>query len=418
MGNARRLPAAVAVLGIALGGPAQALAARPVAAKERQAMKTVVDGNAQFGLELYALLAATEKGNLFFSPASIHTALAMTYAGAGGLTAEQMAKTLHFALKADRLSEVFAALLETLNNPWKGPDGKGAYELLVANALWGQKGYPFRQEFIRLLKASYGAGLNQLDFARCEAARGTINGWVAKQTRNKIQDLIPPGAITPIMRLVLTNAIYFKSNWAETFEESATKPGAFHLSPGRQVKAPLMYQKHRFGYMETGEFQALEMPYRFRDLSMVVLLPRKADGLASLEKNLTAGNLAAWLGKIRHEEVKVTFPRFEFASRFSLKKALAALGMTDAFSPDADFSGMATIEKLFISDVIHKAYVAVDEQGTEAAAATGGMFLGAAMPVKEPEPKVFKADHPFLFLIRHRATGAMLFLGRVVNPGK
>jgi serpin B len=378
---------------------------------------TVAKGGNAFGLDLYAQLAAKEKGNLFFSPASIQTALAMTYAGSGGQTADQMAKTLHFTLGKDKLSPAFGELMKILNNPRKSYDDKPAYQLVIANALWGAKGYPFRPEYVKLVKANYDAGLNELDFRDEAAARKTINDWVAQQTKDKIKDLIPQGAINDMTRLILTNAIYFKSNWADKFQKTATKDGDFHVSADKTVKAAMMYQKRGFGYTETEAFQALEMPYTARDLSMVVFLPTKVDGMADFEKTLTAENLTKWLGAIKHEEVKVTFPKFKFSSQFGLAEVLKAMGMSDAFAPDrADFSGMTTMEKLVISAVIHKAFVAVDEEGTEAAAATAVMMVGTGMPVQPPQPKVFTADRPFVFLIKHRSTGAVLFMGRVVEP--
>lgn len=396
-----------------------------------------------FATELYAQLAGKNEGNLFFSPASIHTALAMTYAGARGNTEKQMHQTLrlprtlmrnmgkHVSLKdgtgyfedlfvplpQERVHPAFAALIKKLNAPRLDHEKKPAYQLVIANALWGQKGYPWREQFIKVTKDNYGAGLNHVDFIRqAEPARLRINEWVEKQTKDKIKNLIPKGAIDSLTRLVLTNAIYFKSNWAEKFQKGATRDEAFTLSPGKTVKTPMMHQQKRHGYLETDTFQAVELSYRFRDLSMVVFLPKTVDGLAAFEKTLTAENLAGWLGQLKRETVKLTLPKFEFTSQFGLADTLKAMGMTDAFSlATADFSGMTTAENLFISAVIHKAFVAVDEEGTEAAAATAVvMWLGAAPRPKEP--KVFKADHPFVFMIRHRATGSILFMGRVTNP--
>ena len=375
----------------------------------------VKSGNA-FALDLYAQLAAGEKGNLFFSPASIHTALAMTYAGAGGQTADQLAKTLHFTVEREKLHPAFADLIKTLNSPRKDYEGKPAYALVVANALWGQKGYPFKADFTKLLKASYDAGLNEVDFANGEQARKTINDWIAQQTKDKIKDLIPQGVLSEMTRLVLTNAIYFKSNWAEKFEKRATKDGPFRLSAEKTATVPMMHQKHRFGYAETEAFQTLELPYMSHDLSMVVFLPRKADGLADFEKTLTADNLPKCLEQIKYMDVQVTMPKFKFTAQFRLAEKLRAMGIVDAFVANAaDFSGMATIEKLFISEVIHKAFVAVDEEGTEAAAATAVMMVGTGMQVPT-EPKVFTADHPFIFLIQHKASGSILFIGRVTEP--
>ncbi len=375
------------------------------AAAKRDMAKVVRSGNA-FAAGLYAKLASKETGNLFFSPASIHTALAMTCAGARCDTEAQMSKVLQFASKGtwrhvkepdgtggkwvktedeawDRqsLHSAFAALIKDLNTPRLDYRKKPAYELVVANALWGQKGYPFRGEFIKLVKDNYGAGLNEVDFAQSEAARQTINKWVEKQTKDKIKDLIPRDVLSALTRLVLTNAIYFKSNWAEKFQKGATRDGEFTLSAGKTLTAPMMHQRKKHRYMETDAFQAVELPYRYHDLSMFVFLPKKADGLAEFEKSLTAKNLGKWLKQFSHEEVILTLPKFKFSSQFRLEEVLQSMGMTDAFdAAAADFSGMTTMEKLHISAVIHKAFVAVDE--TEAAAATAViMDRGGAVAV-------------------------------------
>jgi len=383
-------------------------------AQPKADVSAVAQANNVFGCELYAKLKG-QAGNLFFSPASIHTALAMTYAGAAGPTAEQMAGTLHFELPADRLHKAFGLLTGELNNPPKQDDDP-AYQLVVSNALWLHKGYPFKDSFTKLVKDNYGAGLNEVDYAAGEPARKTINDWVEKATRDKIKDLIPPGVLNELTRLVLTNAVYFKSDWADTFPEHATKAGPFQLGEGKTVSVPLMTQWMYVGYMETEDFQLADLPYKANVLSMTVLLPRKADGLKALEDKLSAKALAEWLGKAKPAHVDLTLPRFKFTSQFGLKDPLSQLGMVEAFDPGkADFSGMTTSEKLFISAVLHKAFVAVDEKGTEAAAATAVAISATAMP-QEPQI-VFRADRPFLFLIRHRPTGAVLFLGRLANPG-
>ena len=374
----------------------------------------VARANNAFGCELYAKLRGRE-GNLFFSPASVHTALAMTYAGAAGRTADQMASTLHFELPADRLHKAFALLTNELNNPPKLGDDP-AYQLVVSNALWLQRGYPFKRSFTKLVKDSYGAGLNEVDYSPPERARKSINEWVEKATREKIKDLVPPGMLNELTRLVLTNAVYFKSDWADTFSEYATKAGPFQLAEGKTVNVPLMRKWTYVGYMETEDFQLADLPYKANVLSMTILLPRKADGLKALEERLSGKAIEEWIGKAEVTHVDLTLPRFKFTSEFGLEKPLSQLGMVEAFAPGrADFSGMTTMEKLFISAVLHKAFVAVDEKGTEAAAATAVVMKVTGMP---HEPKiVFRADRPFLFLIRHRPTGAVLFLGRLANPG-
>jgi len=267
-------------------------------ADARADVAAIAAGNSAFTCDLYAKLAAKE-GNLFFSPASIHAALAMTYAGAAGNTAEQMKNVLHFSLPGERLHPAFASLIGELNRAPEGRDKKPAYELFIANTLWGQRGYPFRADFLSLLKDSYGAGMNEVDFKTSEEsreqARKAINDWAATQTRDKIKDLIPAGLLTELTRLVLTNAVYFKSNWAEQFSEGATRDDAFKLSADKSVNVPMMRLTKRFAYAETDDLQVLGMPYTMNCLSMFVLLPKKADGLAGLEKSLTAENLGKGL---------------------------------------------------------------------------------------------------------------------------
>jgi serpin B len=373
--------------------------------------RAAVKGNTEFALGLYDKLR-TQDGNLFLSPYSVSTALAMTYEGARGETADEMARALHFTSDRERLRAAFAALLAQTR-----PGKKQDYELSVANALWGQRGFGFLPDFLNHTRESYGAGLREVDFVGdTEQARRTINAWVEKETRDKIKDLLQPGVLDADTRLVLTNAIYFKGLWAQQFKKSATKEETFHTSGGGSAKAPLMHQTGDFKYADGGDFQALELPYRGKDLSMVVLLPKKADGLPALEAKLTASSLHEWLGKLRKQEVHVTLPRFKMTREFGLKPALKALGMRQAFVPGgADFTGMAGSEgrKLFIQAVVHKAFVDVNEEGTEAAAATGVVFKTTAARITP----VFRADHPFVFLIRDNRTGTVLFLGRLTNPG-
>jgi len=392
-------------LALALGGPADGQAPAKIGGDA----EAVVKGNNVFALDLYGRLRQKD-GNLFFSPYSISDALAMTYAGARGQTAEQMATTLHFALPAQRLHPAFGELIRSLNAG--GKDRK--YQLSVANALWGQKGYTFLPDFIRLTKDVYEGGLKEVDFVKTEEARKAINHWVEEQTRDKIKDLIPEGALVSDTRLVLTNAIYFKSAWAEAFHEGATKKEDFHLGGGRKVQVPMMHTNEAFRYRDGGTFHALELPYQSRQLSMIVLLPKKVDGLAELEKNLTSARLDEWLKAMKVHQVNVALPKFKFSAEFSLKDVLSAMGMPLAFSKQADFTGMTTRERLYIDKVLHKAFVDVNEKGTEAAAATAVVVRPTSAP-NYPRAD-FRADHPFVFLIRENRTGSILFLGRVANP--
>ena len=370
----------------------------------------VAEGCNRFAFDLYARLKGAE-GNLFLSPYSISTALAMTYAGARGETADQMAKVLCLPASGEAVHGAYGALQKDLNAAGEG----GAFELVVANRLWGQKGFAFLPDFLALLEARYGAGLEPLDFAAAtEAARQTINAWIEKQTRDKIKDLIKPGVLDAATRLVLTNAIYFKGKWAEEFDKKATQDEDFFLAPEKKVTAPLMHRTADFGYFEGDDLQALELPYQGDRLSMVVLLPKAKDGLGALEAALSADKVSEWVSKLSRREVRVALPRFKTTAEFSLGDTLVAMGMTDAFGGDADFSGMTGAKDLFISAVVHKAFVDVNEEGTEAAAATAVVVRA----LNGGGPPEFRADHPFLFLIRDTKTGAILFLGRIADPTK
>ena len=374
----------------------------------------LVEENSAFAFELYRELKG-EEGNLFYSPHSISLALAMTYAGARGETAEQMADTLHFILEQERLHPAFNWLdaeLAKRGEGAAGKDGKG-FRLNIVNAIWGQKDYEFLSDFLDVLAENYGAGLRILDFINeTEQSRVAINKWVSKQTEGRIEDLIPPGAIDASTCLVLTNAIYFNAAWEDPFDEDITADGPFYLLDGGQVTVPMMKQTESFGYTEGEGYQAVELLYDGDELSMVILLP-KAGNFQAFEEGLQAQQVSDIISGLQPTEVALTMPKFEFDSEFSLKDTLADMDMPIAFSGGADFSGMTGNRELFISDVVHKAFVAVDEAGTEAAAATAVIMPTAAPP--EPTVEV-TIDRPFIFLIRDIDTGAILFVGRVVNP--
>lgn len=337
----------------------------------------------------------------------------MTYTGAKGKTAEEMAAVMHFDPDVAKLCAGYAALVKEING---GGEVRG-FQLSTANALWGQKGYGFLPEFLDPLKASFGAGLNEMDFAKdADGARKTINAWVEKETQDKIKDLIPPGALDRMTRLVLTNAIYFKAAWAEPFKKENTKNGPFHLAGGGTVTVPMMRQVHGHGYLETGDLQVLNMPYEKFAVSMTILLPKKADGLGKVEQSITADQVAAWVAGLKHARADVTLPKFKVTEECLLAQTLVAMGMPTAFDgAKADFSTMnGGKEPLWISEVIHKAFVDVNEAGTEAAAATAVVMLGSA--ARPGEPVVFRADRPFVFLIRDVRSGCVLFMGRMANP--
>jgi serpin B len=374
----------------------------------KSAAEVAADNNA-LGLDLYKRVAQADD-NVFISPHSIAVALAMTYEGARGDTAAQMSESLHFEVSPERLRPAFQALEQAL-----APAEDAGYELHVANSLWGMQGHSFHSEFLDVLRTSYDAPLHQVDFAEAEAARATINDWVAEVTRGKIDELIPSGVLDALTRLVLANAIYFKGDWASKFEPKATKSQPFKLLAGKPVKTPLMHQVATFGYAETDDAQVLSLPYKGEELSMIVVLPRQDDGLPAIEAKLDAAALEAWTQDLGERKVSVFLPRFKVESSFKLSEELAALGMKDAFNPDsADLSGMDGTRELYIKEVVHKSFVEVNEEGTEAAAATGVIVGVRSAPAPPPE---FRADHPFLFFIRHDATGSILFIGRLAKPG-
>lgn len=378
-------------------------------------MTELVDGNSEYAFDLYQALKK-EEGNIFYSPYSISLALAMTYGGARGETATQMADTLHYRLPQSALHPAFNGLdieLGKRGEGAKGKDSKG-FRLNVVNAIWGQKDYKFLSAYLDLLAENYGAGLRILDFKSApEQSRMTINQWVSDQTEDRIKDLLPEGSINPLTRLVLTNAIYFNAAWKLPFKPEVTAHGPFHLENGDDVTVPMMNQTGFFGYARSGNYLAVELPYDGDELSMVILT-NESGRFSDFENTLNLAVVKAIIDNLKNTRVALTMPRFEFESEFGLKETLMAMGMEEPFRDDADFSGMSRESDLHIDDVIHKAFVSVDEAGTEAAAATGVIVGTTSMP---PEPVTVTLDRPFVFLIRDIQTGAILFIGRVMNPG-
>jgi serpin B len=371
-------------------------------------------GNTDFALDLYQALREGAD-NLFYSPYSISLALAMTYAGARGETERQMAGTLHFDLPQDRLHPAYNSLdLELAQRGKQAKNRRGeGFQLNIANAIWGQVGYEFLAEFLDVLAENYGAGLRILDFgASPERARVTINDWVSEQTGGRIKDLIPPGVIDATTRLILTNAIYFNAAWEHAFEETMTGEGTFHLLDGDQVAVPMMKQTESFGYAQGEGYQAVELLYERGELSMVILAPAPGE-FGVFESSLDGERLDGIVKDLARRQVALSMPRWEFDSSFSLSDTLASMGMPDAFGGAADFSGMTGEPGLLISDVFHKAFVSVDEAGTEAAAATAVVMVESAIP---EEPVEVSLDRPFIFLIRDIGTGTVLFVGRLVDP--
>lgn len=369
----------------------------------------VAEGNNRFAVELYAKLKETQ-GNQFFSPFSISSALALAYAGAQDETAQEMTKIFHFGPDQAVFHRDFGSMVKAMNAGGK----KKGYELAIANGVWVAQGLGLKKDYLNLVQKDYGAGIKELNFAKdSQSARKTINDWVAKHTDQKIKDLLPPGLPSAGTKVVLTNAVYFKGEWAHKFKKEGTKDLPFTTLDGKKIKVPTMCQTESFNYLEEDSLKALELPYVGRDLSMVILLPKKTDGLKELERNLSYESVHSLFGKVASQEVAVCLPRFKMKSKFMLADTLAAMGMKQALSaPPADFSGMNGRKDLFISQVVHEGFVDVNEEGTEAAAATG-VTVKAAMSMTSAE---FKADHPFIFLIRDRRSGAILFMGRVEDP--
>ena len=398
--------------GLQLVTSAKARAAAPAVPTGDLAELTA--GNNAFAFALYQSIREAD-GNLFYSPYSISLALAMTYAGARTDTERQMAETLRYALSQSALHPAFNALDQMLASRGQGAQGKNGqpFRLSIANSIWGQKDYKFLAEFLDTLAVNYGAGLRLLDFATApEPARQTINKWVSDETAGKIPDLLPDGSIDSDTRMVLANAIYFNAAWLNPFEKDQTHDGAFHLLGGGDVTVPMMNATEFFNHAQGAGYQAVELPYSGGELSMVILLPDEGK-FKDFEASLDAARVDDILKGLEGAQVNLTMPKFKYDARLELADILSAMGMPIAFSEAADFSGMDGDRKLFISDVYHKAFVAVDEAGTEAAAATAVVMKLTAMPAQPVEVKV---DRPFLFLIRDIQTGAILFVGRVMNP--
>ena len=378
---------------------------------------TLASDNAAFAFDVYKQLVLTNT-NLVFSPASISIALAMTYAGAAGTTATEMAQTLHFSLPPDRLHPAFNALDQALasrGQGYSGADG-GPMQVNIVNALWAEKTYTFRSDFLDTLAANYGAGVNLLDFINApDPSRLTINKWVADQTNNKIQDLLPQGSVDSATRLVLTNAVYFNAAWKAPFDPNDTYDSQFTLLDGSSVSVKLMNAENSMlPAMQGTNFVAAALPYADDSLSLVVLVP-DAGQFSQVESSLDAAALGTLVAGLTSQQVVLGLPRFKVETGADLVDLLKALGMTSAFiSGVADFSGMDGTRNLFISDVVHKAFIDVAEKGTEAAAATGVVMKNASIPMG----LTVRADRPFLYFLRDQPSGAILFMGRVLDPSK
>lgn len=372
-------------------------------------LRSVVEGQSAFALELYSKLK-DQGGNLFLSPFSISSAMGMAFGGARGNTEKQIAQVLHFGGDQPSFHSGMRVILAGLTNA----EASGGLELRVANGLWPQTDYRLTEDFTTLCRKNYHSEVNFVDFKRdYESARQRISSWVGRLTKGKIKDLFAPGTLSATTRLVIVNAIYFKGAWASRFDKGNTRTRAFWVSPEKAIQAPMMSQKSTFRFLTEGEVQILELPYRGERISMLVLLPRERDGLPGLEQQFTSENLNHWIDGLHFVSVEVLLPKFKMKSRLILNQTLASMGMADAFDGNhADFSGMAAQRPLFIDVVEHSALVEVDEEGTVAAATTGASF-GCS---KQLPPASFNADHPFIFLIRDKQTGTLLFIGKLDDP--
>jgi serpin B len=350
-------------------------------------------------------------GNLILSPLNIATVLSMVLAGARGQTADEMRSVLGVPTDPGYDASVGALLSVLAEN-----GNAGGNELHTADGLWVQTGFDLKPAFKKTIETNYRAPLSPVDFIMdAEAVRSRINRWVEERTKGRIKDLLRAGSLNAQTRLVLASAIYFYGTWQAPFVTSKTKPAPFTLPGAATAQAAFMNQTSRFGYAETPSAQLLEIRYAGTGFAFDILLPKTAMGLPEVERSLTKDTLTGWLGNLAARNVQLSLPRFRVESEFSLGKTLAAMGMPIAFSNQADFSGISGKRGLMISEVVHKAFVEVSERGTEAAAASGVVMLGATARAPE-QPVVFRADHPFIFLIRDTRTRAILFIGRLTDP--
>jgi serpin B len=370
---------------------------------------STVKNNNLFALELFNKLAY-EKENMFFSPFSISTAMAMTYAGAKGNTKREISKVMHFDSNQNNLNKRFSMILKYFNNL----NTPGSFSIYSANSLWSQNGYFFSKAYINTIKKCYYAAIQTLDFKKdAENSRKIINKWVEQKTFNKITDLLKPNILNELTRLVLVNAIYFYGSWDKKFDEAQTKQMEFYIEKDKVVKASFMFSNDKYDYLENDKVQLIEIPYAGKKASMMIMLPKNPDNFNSLINLFKGDNYNRILGKLSQQKVKIYLPKFSITSEFDLNETLKKMGILEAFSMNADFSGMTGKKDLMIDKVIHKAFIDVSEKGTEAAAATAVVIREKTAPAKEI---IFKADHPFFFLIKETKTGQILFAGKVYNP--
>ena len=370
-----------------------------------ESVSSLVDSLNDFSFNFYQQIGSSEAGNIFFSPYSIFTAFSMAYEGARGNTAIEMQNVLNILQNNSATLGSFGRVYNLLNQKQDG------YTISTANAFWAHQDYSFLKEYLSLLENFYMAEANELDFAKNVEAAETINNWIEEQTNDKIKDMIQPDMLSALTKLVLTNAIYFKGLWANPFDPDDTYETDFKLTSSETVGVDMMMDDSFYNYTETEDLQIIKLNYQGNDLSMVIVLP-KENNITIAESAMNYENLSKWRNGFYEMEIDVLIPKFKIEKKYSLKSILAEMGIIDAFTGAANFSGMDGTDDLFIGKAIHQSYVEVNEEGTEAAAATGIIMVLKALPYQ------FKADHPFVFLIQHEETGAVLFMGRVANPAE
>lgn len=368
--------------------------------------------NNQFAFDLFKAINSSHDENLVISPFSISTALAMTYAGADGNTAEEMAQTLYFYSGQEKFHKDFSAWMNAIIEKGEVKD-----KLQVANSLWPQEDYPFREDFVNLIKEYYESALFKVNYrGDREQIRQRINTWVENHTNQLIRNLIKPGVLTDDTRLVLVNAIYFLSDWKIAFDEKVTHTAPFYITPEKPVNVPLMYMEDDLRYAETEDFQIIELEYEGGDFSMVAVLPAEDTNIDKFINEFDVVTFMQTLDIMEKKKVEVYLPSFKVRSNFDLEKLLAEMGMPEAFSNRADFGRMTDLQDLKIDKVIHEAFIDVNEEGTEAAASTAVVIIRKSAMVDPPEKTIFRADRPFVYAIKDNSTQSILFMGKTINP--
>jgi len=405
------------------------MAGAAAAQNMRSRIAPLAQAENEFAFDLYGKLSQ-QPGNLVFSPYSVANALDMVFLGAKGATADEMAGVLHLQdlertdlpsalVQAAQARILFNSQFSALNKA-SAPEPDG-FQFENAYALWGAREEPFEPAYLASVKSAFGGDLFPVDFVDARGAAARINAWVSDKTHGRITDLISAKAITPQTRLVLTDAVYFNARWATDFDEAASKPGVFHVAPGQDVTVRMMHAMGQYSMTRGEGMEMLELPYRYDDASLLIILPDEANGLAAVESELSAEKLSYWLEYEQRFNVAMSIPAFKTGSDLHLAKVLQALGMKRAFMPlQADLSLIAddNVRPLYVADVVHKAFIDVHEKGTEAAAATATEMDLAAGIEPPMEDVTFVADHPFIYVVRANGSGDILFMGRVENPAE